>query len=56
MPASQAGEHFVALVNCAGGIDADSGIDIDHVLATDLDNGQRGFRDNTRMEDGEHRR
>ena len=38
MPASQAGEHFVALVNCAGGIDADSGIDIDHVLATDLDN------------------
>ena len=38
MPASQAGEHFVALVNCAGGIDADSGIDIDDVLATDLDN------------------
>ena len=38
MPASQAGEHFVALVNCAGGIDADSGIDIDQVLATDLDN------------------
>lgn len=38
MPASQAGEHFVALVNCAGGIDADNGIDIDAVLATDLDN------------------
>ena len=38
MPASQAGEHFVALVNCAGGIDAEVGIDIDAVLATDLDN------------------
>lgn len=36
MPASQAGEHFVALVNCAGGIDEEVGIDIDAVLATDL--------------------
>lgn len=38
MPASQAGEHFVALVNCAGGIDPEDGIDIDAVLATDLGN------------------
>jgi branched-chain amino acid transport system substrate-binding protein len=38
MPASEAGKHFVALVNCAGGIDPNNGIDIDVVLATDLDN------------------
>ena len=38
MPASQAANHFVALVNCSGGIDSSSGIDIDEVLATDLSN------------------
>ena len=38
MPASQAANHFVALVNCSGGIDSNAGIDIDEVLATDLSN------------------
>ena len=38
MPASQAANHFVALVNCSGGIDSKNGIDIDEVLSTDLNN------------------